>query len=90
MNKRKIKEKNLARIVEWLTAPDICVSLLPNKIRKEIGKRYDSKYLSKKWRDIEQKAFELGLFEYTELLDEELFIPTTKGIKLVSKYYSYK
>lgn len=89
MNKRKIKEKNLARIVEWLTAPDIYVSLLPNKIRKEIGKRYTSKYLGKKWRDIEQKAFELGLFEYRDL-NEELFIPTTKGIKLVSKYYSCK
>jgi hypothetical protein len=86
MNKRKLKEKNLARIVEWLTTPDIYVSALPNKIRKEIGKRYTSKYLGKKWRDIEQQAFELGLFRYKEL-EEEAFILTAKGLKLIIKYY---
>ena len=90
MNKQKIREKNLARITEWLTAPDICISLLPNKIRKEIARRYTSKYLGKKWRNIEQQAFELGLFEYRELPNEELFIPTTKGIKLILKYYHHE
>lgn len=84
---KKIKEKNLARITIWLSLTPLGISILPNKIKKEIDKRYTSKYLGKKWRDIEQRAFELGLFEYRELPNEELFIPTTKGIKLILKYY---
>ena len=90
MNKRKIEQKNLARITTWLSLNPLGVSILPNKIKKEIDKRYSSKYLGRKWRNIEQKAFELGLFEYTELLDEELFIPTIKGMKLILKYYRHE
>ena len=86
MNRKKLHEKNLARIVEWLTAPDVCEANLPDKVRKEIGNRYRSRYLGEKWRRIEQEAYKMRLFELYET-SEYTYRPTWSGERLIRKYY---
>ena len=85
---KKIKLKNLARITEYVTCFDLNVCNLPQKIIKQISKRNKNPRTYKKWARIEQRAYELGLFEVPSWEWATNMDITRKGQELVNKFYS--
>ena len=88
MNKKKLHEKDLARVVIYLTVPFEAYMDMPRKVRRKIMYRY-KKYLVKKWKDLEQEAYDKGLFHVRGLDSycDLSFTPTESGQKLINKYY---
>lgn len=86
MNKKKLHEKDLARVVVYLTAPFEAYMDLPRKIRRKLLNRKTG-YLAQKWKKLEQEAYDRGLFHYYEYEYSESFTPTESGQKLINKYY---
>lgn len=86
MNRKKLHEKDLARIVIFLTAPWTETIDLPRKVRRELLNRR-TEYLSQKWKKLEQEAYDRRLFDYYDYEYTELFTPTDSGQKLINKYY---
>ncbi len=87
MKSKKIHNKNLARIVEYLTCLDLNVCNIPKSVRRKMYKDMNHKKRHVIWNKLAKEAYDKELFTIPSYDYATNYNITVLGLNLTKKFY---